>query len=138
MKEKIKKYALLIKKHGFDAIKIISIIVFYISFFYHPKFRTFGYSIHSYSYILFIFMLPFWFGYLIYKILFPKGKTNVLSKIIRLAIAGPLILGLIYLTIYCFLRGYIDYGYEECMEWCVKDDLSNYNECSSNTCDSPI
>ena len=140
--QKLKHYAFLVKGYGFETIKIISIILLILNFvfinIYHPEFRTIGYKISSYSSRLSILFILFWMWYLIYKLLIPSSKISILSEIIRIIIAGPLILGLLYLTIYFFFSSYISGGYDECMEWCVAEDLSNYSECSLSTCDFPI
>ena len=142
MKDKIKHYAFLIKKYTLIVIKLYAIgmpilhIAFNVAF--HPEFRTIEYKISAWLFRASIFSFPILIGWLIHKILNPSGEIGALSKIIRFIIVVPLIELLIILIFHCFVGSYADGSYEECMEWCVKDDLSNYDECTFNTCDFPI
>ena len=139
---KTKHYMPNIKKYILMAIKIYAIgmpilcIVF--NMVVNPEFRTIEYKISSCLFRMSMFSIPILIGYLIYKILIPKGKISILSEIIRLIIAIPLMFILLSSIIFCFVDSYADGSYDECMERCVAEDLSNYADCGLNTCDFPI
>lgn len=139
---KIKYYMPNIKKYILMAIKIyaIGMPILYIAFnmIVSPEFRTIEYKISSWLFRMSMFSTPILIGYLVYKILIPKGKISILSEIIRLAIAIPFMLILLSSIIFCFVGSYADGSYDECMESCVAEDLSNYADCGLNTCDFPL
>ena len=90
---KTKHYMPNIKKYILMAIKIYAIgmpilcIVF--NMVVNPEFRTIEYKISSCLFRMSMFSIPILIGYLVYKILIPKGKISILSEIIRLIIAIP-------------------------------------------------
>ena len=139
---KTKHYMPNIKKYILMAIKIYAIgmpilcIVF--NMVVNPEFRTIEYKISSCLFRMSMFSTPIIISYLIYKILIPKNKISIFSEIIRLIIAIPLMFILFSSIVFCFLNSYYDGSYDECMESCVVEDLSNYDECLLNTCDFPL
>lgn len=131
-----------IKKYILMAIKIyaIGMPILYIAFniIVSPEFRTNEYKISSWLFRMSMFSIPIIISYFIYKILIPKVKISIWAKIIRLIIAIPLMFILLSSIVFCFVGSYADGSYDECMESCVAEDLSNYADCSLNTCDFPL
>ena len=124
------------------AIKIyaIGMPILYIAFniIVSPEFRTNEYKISSWLFRMSMFSTPIIISYFIYKILIPKVKISIWAKIIRLIIAIPLMFILLSSIVFCFVSSYADGSYDECMERCVAEDLSNYADCELNTCDFPL
>lgn len=131
-----------IKKYILMAIKIyaIGMPILYIAFniIISPEFRTNEYKISSWLFRMSMFSTPIIISYFIYKILIPKVKISIWAKIIRLIIAIPLMFILLSSIVFCFVGSYADGSYDECMESCVAEDLSNYADCALNTCDFPL
>ena len=131
-----------IKKYILMAIKIyaIGMPILYIAFniIISSEFRTNEYKISSWLFRMSMFSTPIIISYFIYKILIPKVKISIWAKIIRLIIAIPLMFILLSSIVFCFVSSYADGSYDECMESCVAEDLSNYADCSLNTCDFPL
>ncbi|MBE6450937.1 MAG: hypothetical protein E7016_03110 [Alphaproteobacteria bacterium] len=131
----IKKYILMLVKIYAIGMPILCIVF---NMVVSPEFRTIEYKISSWLFRMSMFSFPILIGFLIYKILIPKSKIGILSEIIRLVVAFPLMFILLSLMLFCFVGSYADGSYDECMEWCVTKDLSNYNDCALSTCDFPI
>ena len=128
----ITKYAV----YAFVVITIIDLVVLYCSS--GSEFRTLGYKINSYAFRVFDHLIPIWIGYAIYKIINSDKKVTFFSSIISyFAVIGLTFLFIIKLLLALF-GSYGDGSYYRCMEECVNEDQSNYNECSLSTCDFPI
>ena len=142
MKEKIRAYIQTIKKYSFKVFKTISIIVFLLSlifiFIYNPEFRTLGYKIQSYTFRLQAYLIPFWMLYLVYKTLNSENENSAISTVARVIVIGPLTFLMFVTFFFGFFGSYGSGAYDECMEMCVTEDLSNYDECTFGTCDFPI
>ena len=142
MKEKIKKYIQTIKKYSFKVFKTISIIVLLLSlifiFIYNPEFRTLGYKIQSYIFRLQGYLIPFWILYLVYKTLNSENENSALLTVARVIVIGPLTFLMFVTFFFGFFGSHGSGAYDECMEMCVTEDLSNYDECTFGTCDFPI
>ena len=142
MIQKIKTYIQAIKKYGFKAFKAISIIVLLLSlifiFVYNPEFRTLGYKIRSYTFRLQGYLIPFWMLYLVYKTLTPEKEDSAISTFARVVAIGPLTFLMFVTFLFGFFGSYGSGAYDECMEMCVAEDLSNYDECGFGNCDFPI
>ena len=142
MKEKIRAYIQTIKKYSFKVFKTISIIVFLLSlifiFIYNPEFRTLGYKIQSYIFRLQGYLIPFWMLYLVYKTLNSENENSAISTVARVIVIGPLTFLMFVTFFFGFFGSYGSGAYDECMEMCVTEDLSNYKECEFGTCDFPI
>ena len=142
MKEKIRAYIQTIKKYSFKVFKTISIIVFLLSlifiFIYNPEFRTFGYKIRSYTFRLQGYLIPFWMLYLAYKTFNSENENSAISTFVRVVAIGPLTFLMFVTFIFGFFGSYGSGAYDECMEMCVTEDLSNYDECEFETCDFPM
>ena len=130
--EKIRKYTLIV----FVVVTIIDMVLLY--YFRGSEFRTIGDKISSYSFRVFVHLIPLWIGYLIYKTIYPNHKISALSFFVRVAAIGPLFFLLFITFFFGFFGSYGDGSYDRCMEQCVAEDLSNYNECTFSTCDFPI
>ena len=142
MKEKLeilKKYARIIAKYAFYAFVAITIINLAILYCLRgSEFRTLGYTINSYAFRVLVHLLPLWIGYLIYKILNVTFKKSPVLFCVAFFFIWPLI-GLFAVTFFFgFFGSYGDGSYDECMEMCVNEDQSNFDECTFSTCDFPI
>jgi quinol-cytochrome oxidoreductase complex cytochrome b subunit len=141
MKEKIRAYIQTIKKYSFKVFKTISIIVFLLSlifiFIYNPEFRTLGYKIRSYTFRLQGYLIPFWMLYLVYKTLTTE-ENSAMSTFAGIVAIGPLTFLMFVTFFFGFFGSYGSGAYDECMEMCVTEDLSNYKACEFGTCDFPI
>lgn len=145
MKEKLeilKKYARIITKYAFYAFIAITIIdLTILCCLRGSEFRTIGYTISSYAFRLFFALVVFWYWYVIVKIYQTIIKTNKgwRERILRFCVAAlilcPMLCFGLVATFYISFRIYADGDYEKCMEECVKEDLSNFSECTNNTCD---
>ena len=142
MIQKVKQYISIIQKYIIKTVKIsalivlISNIVFNLVF--EPEFRTVEYEISSWLSRILMYYIPLGVGYLIYQTLFPPHKISTLSLIIRSIAIVPMWALFMWTLFFCFFGSYANGSYDECMEMCVAEDLSNYNECSFGTCDFPI
>ena len=143
--EIFKKYARIIAKYAFYAFIAITIIdLTILCCLRGSEFRTIGYTISSYAFRLFPVLVVFWYWYVVVKIYQTIIKTDKgwRERILRFCVAiiflCPLLCFGAVVTFYISLSSYVNGGYDECMEWCVSEDQSNYNECTFSTCDFPI
>ncbi len=148
MKDKLKtlkKYALITAKYIFYAFVAVTIIdLTILCYLRGSEFRTLGYTISSYAFRLFFALVVFWYWYVVVKIYQTIIKTDKgwCERIIRFCIAviflyPSLCFGAV-LTFFMCMNSYANGSYDECMERCVNEDQSNFNECTFNTCDFPI
>lgn len=147
MIEKIKLYMALIKKYTFPAVIVITLIdiglLFYFSFNHH-EFRTIGYKLNLFSFYLTAYLIIIWLCILVIRPLWratsenhSKQYQNILGVFCR-AISCIGIIGVILLTFLVTFFMFMNIKEEECMEWCVLPDNSNYSECLFGTCEFPI
>ena len=142
MIQKIKQYIPIISKYIIKTIQISALIVLIANIVFNlvfePEFRTVEYEISSWLSRILMYYIPLGIIYLIFQTLFPPHEISTLSLIVRIIAVVPMMMLFWGTLLYCFYGSYADGSYDECMEMCVAEDLSNYNECSSSTCDFPI
>ena len=139
MKLKVKEYIEKMRKYTLIAFMAVTLVdLALLEYFGGSEFRTTGYKIHAYAFRVFDHLLPFWIGYFIYRMMNPKHKISASSFWIRFLALGPLCLLFFITFFFGFFGSYGDGSYDRCMEQCVAEDLSNYNECTFSTCDFPI
>lgn len=147
MLQNIKKYISKGWKYIFKTIKIITLIdIFLLLGFrsYQPEFRTFGYEVFSYTFRLIAPLFAFWYWVAVVKVikLLINTEKKWYERIIRFGFVAFFIyisipLGIIC-TVFACINSYTTGGYDECMQQCVNEDQSNFQECSLSTCDFPI
>ena len=139
MKKRIEQYLPILKKSAFRAFVILSIIVLIIVFaFPNYEFRTIGYKVRAYAFRMYVHIIPIWLAYFIYKLFHPSHKIRPIWRFIRIVLAILLIPLCIGEFMIGFFGSYADGSYERCMESCVTEDLSNFDECTFSICDFPI
>lgn len=130
------------KKYAFIAVIILSLIdIALLVYFYnqHPLFRTAEYKIKMFLFNYGLYVILFWSCYCpfkLYKYIKFEAKNIgqsflrilgyalfVLSIFLPVIVAGVLIINTLLST-----------TQDKCMEKCVSDDLSDYNECLHSTC----
>lgn len=137
--EKIKIYAHIVSAYVFYifvAATITDLAVLHFSS--GAKFRTTEYAINSYAFRILVHLIPLWIGFAIYKIMNSSKKLSFFSSIISYFSVICLTFLFIIALLSALLGSYGNGSYDECMEKCVNEDQSNFNECTFSTCDFPI
>ena len=145
MKEIIKEYTHIVSVYIFYVfIAATAIDLTILCFSSGAEFRTTGYVINSYAFRFSFPLLVFWYWYAtvkIYKKIINRDKKwheSIIRFCIVVLILCPMLCFGVLATCFMFLNSYVDGSYDECMEECVNEDQSNYNECTFSTCDFPI
>ena len=136
----MKKYIPIAKKYIFRAFKVFSIVVLVLNLFfifiYHPEFRTLVAKISTYSFRFLGYIIPIWLSYFSYVFIFPEHKIKLTYEFFRILIAVFFIIPLTIMTfVMGFFSSYANGSYDRCMEECVNEDKSNYDECAFSICD---
>ena len=143
MKKKIEKYIPRIKKYVFIALIAVTLanLALWVYFQFNTfEFRTTGYKIKGYVVYFMMYLLLFWLWYGAYKFC-KQLEYEVYNwwQMVWKICAFLLMIGCVLLSIPIVLFIIMDamFGnlYDECMERCVAEDLSNYNECALTMCD---